>query len=465
MRVLLIQPRPTGGLGFRSVICTEPLGLEIVAASLKGHEVKLMDLLTGSLPSAEVQEFRPAAAGISCNFTIDTYKTIEIARALKQLDKEIFVFLGGHHASLNYSDFFDPAIDAIVVNEGETTAPELINALEGSEDLTKIPGLILNLPEGQFFTGERQLLSSLDDVPFPDRALTGDLRNRYYLGLRKPLITVETARGCPHHCNFCSVWRFYKKRFRSQSAERVVEELARLPAGDVLFTDDNFLANVDRAAKIAERIKSLRLPLRRYIFQARSDTIVRHPEVIREWKEVGLDHVFIGFEKIDQEGLEKVNKQNTVENNEKAFKFLQSLKIGVYASFIVDPDFTKTEFAKLKNYIKKLNIAQPYFSVLTPLPGTELFENVRERITSWNYELYDLLHAVLPTKLSTPDFYRELAGLYRAAYFRPYHILHSAGEVILKLLSGRLSRADFKKLWTGARLAGNPEAYLAEGQA
>lgn len=99
---------------------------------------------------------------------------------------------------------------------------------------------------------------------------------------------METARGCPHHCNFCSVWRFYKKRFRSQSAERVVEELARLPAGDVLFTDDNFLANVDRAAKIAERIKSLRLPLRRYIFQARSDTIVRHPEVIREWKEVAL---------------------------------------------------------------------------------------------------------------------------------------------------------------------------------
>ncbi|MCL6449483.1 MAG: cobalamin-dependent protein [Armatimonadetes bacterium] len=153
-----------------------------------------MDLLIGSLSSAEVQEFRPAAAGISCSFTIDTYKTIEIARSLKQLCKEIFVFLGGHHASLNYSDFFDPAIDAVVVNEGETTTPELINALEGGEDLTKIPGLILNLPEGQFFTGERQSLSSLDDVPFPDRAVDNINAKSLLEVLKSPLCAAYQKR-------------------------------------------------------------------------------------------------------------------------------------------------------------------------------------------------------------------------------------------------------------------------------
>lgn len=461
MRVLLIQPRPRDGLGFKNVICTEPLGLEIVAAALAEHQVKLLDLLSDSLPLGEIQEFAPRAAGISCSFTVDTYTVIEIARALKQLRKEIFIFVGGHHASLNYPDFSDPAVDAIVVGEGETTTPELIATLEGGGDLTKVAGLVLNFPDGQFFTGARELVPLLDRVPFPDRSRPENLKGRYYLGFRRPVITVETSRGCPYRCSFCSVWRFNRKKFRFQTAGRVVEELARLPAGDVLFTDDNFLANVRRASEIADLIKRERLPFRRYIFQARSDTIINHPEIIRQWKEVGLEQVFIGFEKIDQEGLEKINKQNTVENNEKAFKFLQSLNIGVYASFIVDPEFTKGEFARLRNYIRRLKIAQPYFSVLTPLPGTEFFENVRERITSFNYEFFDLLHAVLPTRLSLTEFYREFAGLYKSAYLRPRHIWQTTSWFLRRFFQGQVSFQHIKRLWSGARLTASPRAYLA----
>lgn len=464
MRVLLIQPRPKkNGPGFKNVIRTEPLGLEIVAASLKreGHEVRLVDLLDGSLPLGEVRHFAPGAAGISCSFTVDTYAVIEIARALKQIRKDIFVFAGGHHASLSYPDFYDPALDAVVIGEGETTTPELISTLEERGDLSKVRGLVLNHPGGQTFTGWRDLVLSLDDVPFPDRSRPENIRGLYYLGFRRPVITVETSRGCPYRCNFCSVWRFHRQKFRHQSAERVVEELAGLPAGDVFFTDDNFLASVDRAARIASLIKSRRLPSRRYIFQARSDTITCHPDVIREWKEIGLEQVFIGFEKIDQEEMERINKHNTVENNEKALNFLRSLGIGVYASFIVDPQFGKIDFRKIKDYIKKLKIAQPYFSVLTPLPGTEFFDNVRERITSFNYEFFDLLHAVLPTRLSLAEFYKELAGLYRAAYLRPYHIWKTTTCIVKRLLQGQISFDQVKRLWTGARLTASPKAYLS----
>ncbi len=461
MRVLLVQPRPRDALGFKNVICTEPLGLEIVAASLTGHQVKLLDLLGASMPVAQIQEFAPRAIGISCSFTVDTYAVIQIARTLKEILKEVFIFVGGHHASLNYADFSDPAIDAIVIGEGETTTPELIAALEGAGDLTKVAGLVLNHPGGQFFTGPRELIPVLDNIPFPDRSRPENLRGRYYLGFRRPVITVETSRGCPYRCNFCSIWRFNRKKFRSQSAERVVEELARLPEGDVLFTDDNFLANIKRASEIAGLIRRRRLPFRRYIFQARSDAIVNCPDVVREWREVGLDQVFIGFEKIDQEGLEQVNKQNTVENNEKAFQFLRSLNIGVYASFIIDPEFTKREFEKLKSYIKRLKIAQPYFSVLTPLPGTELFEHVRERITSLNYEFFDLLHAVLPTRLSLTEFYKEFAGLYKSAYLRPHHVWQTTGWIIRRFLKGQVSFEHLKQLWSGARLTANPKAYLA----
>lgn len=464
MRVLLVQPRPRGSLGFQSIICPEPLGLEIVASALTKayHQVKLLDLLDGRLPTELIKEFDPQAIGISCTFTVDTYQVLELAQALRQLNPDAFIFVGGHHATLNYESLFHPAINAIVMGEGETTTPELISALEEKEDLSKVKGLILNnYPEGQISTGARPLLTNLDEVPFPCRDLTAKYRKLYFLGLRRPLVTVETSRGCPYRCNFCSVWRFHQGKFRAMSAERVVEELAQLPPGDVLFTDDNFLANIPRVREIISLIKRARLPRRRYIIQARSDTIVAHPEVITEFREVGLDHVFIGFEKIDQEGLDSVEKRNSVENNERALKLLQSMNIGVYASFIVDPKFTKAEFKKLCDYVKRLYLRQPYFSILTPLPGTKLFEQLRDQLTTLNYELFDLLHAVLPTELPLSQFYQEFVNLYREVYLKPSIALTTFWQILRNLFTKGISLTYLWQLWRGVRLTTNPEVYIA----
>ncbi|HHW44140.1 MAG TPA: radical SAM protein [Desulfotomaculum sp.] len=460
MRVLLIQPRPGAGAGYKSLIAVEPLGLEIVGAAMQDHTVRLLDMLAEKNIAAAVQEFRPRAVGISCSFTVDVQQTLNVAREVKAAGKGVFIFVGGHHASLSPEDFCHPAVDAVVVGEGETTVPELMAALEGGGDLHTIPGLVLNTGEGQFFTGERPLLKVLDDVPPADRSLTAPYRRHYYLGLRRPFVTLETARGCPHRCNFCSIWRFYRGRVRFMSPERVAEEVQSLPPGDVLFTDDNFLADVRRAERIAALLKGRGVPRRRYIIQARSDTIVKHPDVLRQWKEIGLDQVFIGFEKIDQSGMEHVNKQNSVENNEKALHFLKSIGVGVYASFIVDPDFTIPDFKKLIDYVKRLKIAQPQFSILTPLPGTELFAKLKDRLTTTNYEFFDLLHAVLPTQMPLKDFYREFAELYRRAYLRPGHVINTMKWFVHRLLTGQLSLEHLKNLVAGVRLTASPFAYL-----
>jgi radical SAM superfamily enzyme YgiQ (UPF0313 family) len=460
MRVLLIQPRPRGGLGYKSLIAVEPLGPEIVGAALKDHSVRLLDMLAGENITAAVQDFRPEAVGINCSFTVDVYQTLRIAGEVKAARKNTFVFVGGHHASLRPEDFDHPAVDAVVVGEGETTAPELIATLEGQGDPTRVAGLVLNTEEGQFFTGERPLLQSLDEVPPADRELTGRYRNQYYLGTRRPFVTLETSRGCPHRCNFCSIWRFYRGRVRSMSPERVVEEIRFLPPGDVLFTDDNFLADVRRAGKIAELLKGRGIPRRRYIIQARSDTVVRHPEIIRQWKDIGLDGVFIGFEKIDEEGMKQVNKQNSVKNNEKALGILDALGINVYASFIVDPDFSPVDFQKLFHYVRKLKIRQPQFTILTPLPGTELFERFKNKLTTTNYEFFDLLHAVVPTRLPLPQFYREFTTLYRRVYLRPGYFFGTLKWLLLKLVTGRLSLEHLQKLVHGAKMMGSCQAYL-----
>ena len=156
-------------------------------------------------------------------------------------------------------------------------------------------------------------------------------------------------RSCPYRCNFCSVWAFFQGRCRTKSPERVAEELSRRSEPYILITDDNFLLSVKRAREIADIIKARGIK-KRYSFQARSDTICKHPEIITQWKQIGLAHIFIGFESLNQEDLQAINKKNSVETNEQALKLCQDQGLSVTTAFIINQDFEHSDFEKLRNY-------------------------------------------------------------------------------------------------------------------
>lgn len=419
MRVLLVQPNQEQGMGLQNLDRVEPLGLEMIAGALQGrHEVALLDQRVEhhALPSL-LADFQPHVVGVSSTFTVGAYQALGVAEAVKTACPNTFVVMGAHHPSLYPADFRHPAVDAIVVGEGEVTTPELVDCLAAGDDPARVPGLVLNLPQGQHFTGPRSLLPDLDALPHPRRSLTRHLRQHYHLFLRHPVAAMETTRGCPYRCSFCAVWRFYQGQVRFKSPQRVVAELEAIEEPHVLFTDDNFLANIRRAEEIAGLIQK-RGFRKHYFIQARSDAIVRHPEVMAKWTKVGLNGVFIGFEKPDQDGLDTLNKHNSAENNEQALEVLRQLGIEPITSFIVDPDYDRDKFAALRAYVRHLKLKTPLFAVLTPLPGTALFDEVKERLSTSDYRLFDLLHAVLPTRLVPAEFYQELARLYGEAYPR-----------------------------------------------
>ncbi len=417
MRVLLVQPDQNRTMGLQQLARVEPLGLEMIAGALwSRHEVALLDLrlepdgLAGTLAA-----FQPHLVGISATFTIDVYRALDIASAAKAADPRTFVFVGGHHPSLRPEDFFHPAVDAIVVGEGELTACELVDTAAAEGDLGRVPGLVLNQPQGQQFTAQRPLLNDLDALPLPARVLNPTSRHDYYAIIIRPIALVETTRGCPHRCRFCSVWPFHRGRVRYKSPQRVVREVEAVDQPHVLFTDDNFLTHGERAGEIARLLKERGIE-KRYSLEARSDDIVRHPEVIDLWREVGLDHVFIGFERPDQSGLDAVNKQNSIRHNEEALSILRAAGIEPNPSFIADPGDSREDFQALRAYIRRLGLQFPFFSVLTPLPGSDLFAEVEDQLTTSNYEFFDLAHAVLPTRLPPEEFYREFANLWKQAY-------------------------------------------------
>lgn len=189
MRVLLVQPRQRRRAGFkagfRSMAVVEPLGLEMVGAALQDeHEVALIDLLPGVDLDRTVERFSPDVCGISCSFTVDVDRSLEIAAAVKTLKPKAFVLVGGHHASLNPTDFAVPSVDAVVVGEGEVTTPALVRGLSRGDDLTSVPGLVLATSAGQRATGPRPLVADLDTLPLAARSLTRGLRKKYHLGVR-----------------------------------------------------------------------------------------------------------------------------------------------------------------------------------------------------------------------------------------------------------------------------------------
>lgn len=462
MRILLVQPGEGKGVLSRYLGRVEPLGLEAVAGGLRGHDVHLVDLRIEDNLEEELEHFHPQLCGISCSFTVDTYRALEVAQIVKESGEESrpFVVIGGHHASLNPTHFHHRAVDAVVIGEGEWTLAELVECLERGREVRTVRGLVLNTESRQIRTGVRPLTQNLDSLPMPARELTRRNRKRYYIGGSWPLAVLETARGCPYRCNFCSVWQFYRGRYRDKSPTRVADEIASVEEPYILLTDDNFLAEPERARQIAILLKA-RGVRHRYTFQARSDSIVAHPDLISLWRQIGLDAVFVGLEKIDQAELLKVNKANSVDSNDRALEVLHREGVGVTGSFIVDPSWERKDFEALRRYVRMHRIEVPSFSVLTPLPGTVLYRQVRERLQTGDYELFDFLHAVLPTQLPLPEFYTELAALYRSSYSMSRMLFEQVRAQWRRLLRGSISISQLRALMGAARSVTTAGCYLA----
>ncbi len=330
------------------------------------------------------------------SITATANRAFQIADKFKK--RGVPVVLGGPHTtflpdeSLQYADY-------VVRGEGEETLVELLESLNAHKPLDSIKGLSFRNADNEIIHNpDRELIPDLNTAPIPDFSLVYKWENA-------KTVPVATSRGCPFGCKFCSVIPMFGRKYRFKSIERVIEEiLASTPKKNehVFFIDDNFAANKNRTKELLRTIIDRNIKLE-WSAQVRTD-IAKDPELISLMEKAGCFAVFIGFESINPKTLDLYNKGQGLADIEDSIRIVKQHNIRIHGMFVLGSD--TDDIQTIRNtgkFAKKLDINSIQFMVLTPLPGTPVFDELKNsgRLIHTDWSKYDAHHAVFEPSLMT----------------------------------------------------------------
>ncbi|MGF1510561.1 MAG: hopanoid C-3 methylase HpnR [Myxococcota bacterium] len=440
----------------------EPLGLELVAEAARkaGHQVRLMDLQAESHKHyfKMMDDFRPDVVAFSCNYLANVPEIVDLAKDTKARWPRTYIAVGGHSASFVAEAFLehgDGAIDCVIKGEGEPAIVPLMEAVQNDRNAVHtVPGAITEHGYGP----APRFVESLDDLT-PARDLLRH-RRKYFIGVLDPAASIEFTRGCPWDCSFCSAWTFYGRSYRAMSTEKIVEEVKRIQEPGVFLVDDVAFVQAKHGFEIGEAL--LRADVRKtWYMETRADVFNRNEEVFALWKRLGLKYMFIGLEAIDEEGLKAFRKRVTLDRSFQALETARKLGIQVAVNLIADPDWDEKRFEVVRQWCMEVpevvNI-----SVLTPYPGTENWMTDARKLATRDYRLFDIQHAVLPTKLPLPVFYEELVKTQRVLAKK--HLGFTALKKAATIAAGHALRGQtnfLRMLWKFDSVY-NPKLQLAD---
>jgi anaerobic magnesium-protoporphyrin IX monomethyl ester cyclase len=400
-----------------------PLSLSYLASVLdrEGIEVKILDFLAtryhpGKLRQ-ELQEYRPQLVGATCvtlNYTI----AARMLKACKAFDPNIITVIGGPHVTFALRETLlqAPWIDAIVISEGEKTLVELARAVEEGNDFHQVDGIAFVDGGTVVKTSTRTRIENLDQIPLPARRLLPMAR---YRALGTPC-TVITSRGCPYSCIFCSGHRMFGPKVRFRNPGLVADEIEEIQRDfgptQINIVDDTFTLNHRHARAVCEEMLRRNLKIKWNVF-ARVDTVTE--DLAQLMKRAGCEWMLFGVESADEEILKTIRKGITPDGVVRAVKIATEAGIGVFNSFILGLPGESWDTA-MKSVAFADELYHKYgakygFHILSPLPGTELYDRAKDygiRILSRNWARYNANEPITETATMSKEMVKEAISIY-----------------------------------------------------
>ena len=359
------------------------------------HEVKYIEetfvFNSGQTPEYYFEDFD--LVGISA-FTKQAPRAYEIADHFRS--KNIPVVLGGNHVTALPHEAVEHG-DYIMVGEGEDTFPEFwADFQKGSAK--------------QFYHSNRNIHLSV--VPAPRFELTTH-RERYNK------IPLQTTRGCPYHCEFCSITAVYGHKFRVKPVEKVIEEIQLVKSlfetPHISFVDENMLVDKDYAKALLRAMIPLNVTWECYC----DLTIADDDHLLDLMRESGCYEIQVGLETVNPESLKQVSpwKYKRLSNYSFYIDKIQKKGIGIMGLFMIGMDYdTPESFQNLWQFIKDNKIFEADLAIMTPLPGSELYLRLKKegRITSEDWNRYTWYHINFePAKMSQEELKQGMIWLHK----------------------------------------------------
>ncbi len=310
------------------------------------------------------------------------------------------VVIGGIHATVMPEEAKEHA-DSVIIGEGEELWPQFL------EDLCKDR-------EKPFYKAERAV--DLAKSPIPRYEL---LNSQNY-----GLVWVNTTRGCPHDCMFCSSSRIYGYKYRQKNVDQVLAEIDKVKMicknTMIAFADDNMFIDKKYSKELIKRL----IPLNISWYAQTDVSVAKDENFLKMLKEAGCFFLFIGFESVSKESLRNLDSSNfkfrQLDNYSEVVRKIQSCGIGVMGAFIIGFDSDdKSTFREIADFIIESHLYGASITILTPLPGTQLREKLEKekRIISNNWENYTLFNVnFIPKQMTSQELQDGLLEIYKRVY-------------------------------------------------
>jgi anaerobic magnesium-protoporphyrin IX monomethyl ester cyclase len=367
---------------------------------------------------------------LTSGFTTNAYTCARTCEIAKTVNEDIVTVVGGIHFSNTPEESLDsfPEIDYIVRGEGELTVVDLIKTVQNKGSIGQVKGISYRGNGRIIHNPPRPLIENLDTLPYPAYHFVERNLKRYHFtmmaGRNTRYMILEGARGCEHQCLFCTQWSHWGSRWRTKSAKRIADEIAFLHdeyGGVFLWLSDDHMKLGARGKPLYEELQKKKCKEDLMLFfQARTDDVARHPDLVGKLREVGTYWIMCGVENDSEETLKEYRKGIKTSDAYTAMKTLRQHDVFSHAMFVIGARRdTHESIERLRQFSLDIAPDVAIYTALTPLPGTMYYETAKKNrwIEDWNFTNYDMAHAIMPTEsLTRTEVQEELWRCYQTFY-------------------------------------------------